>query len=135
MTETDVRVVVQNSHFVHYLFDLLRLVDEGVPVASFVEMGTNSQTANIEKHIADEVLRMKTMFSEKAECIFKEGDTIRCMKGYIEVTKAFLIVGFVKILVDDKLCDACILDNKEFCDMPIIVPTSIINENYTLCTK
>lgn len=135
MTETDVRVVTQNSHFVHYLFDLLRLVDEGVPVASFVEMGTDTQTTNIEKHIADEVLRMKTMFSEKAECIFKEGDTIRCTKGYTELTKEFLIVGFVKILVDGKLCDACILDNKEFCDKPVIVPTEIVNKNYTLCSK
>ena len=135
MTETDVRVVEQNSHFTHYLYDLLRLIEDGTPVTAFVEMGIHSDTAKVEKRIAEEILRMKKVRKADVRCHYKISDRIRCIKGYEENGKEFTILGFVSILEGGILYDACVIENKEFSEKPLIVATETVNENYILCSK
>ena len=134
MTETDVRVVEQNAHFTHFLYDLLRTIEEGVPVVSFVEMDTIvTGTDKVEKRIAEELYRLCKRHREHVRCNYTMGQKIRCKKGYDEVLNmVFTVADEVKVMDDGRKYDACVLVSEKFSNTPIVVPTDTINENYEL---
>lgn len=133
MTETDVRVVAENAHFIHFLYDLLRMIEDGTPVTSYVQMGlTDNNTAKIEKRIAEELQRLTRRYKEKVKCTFKIGDVIECVCGIGERGKIFTILNFITVLDNQKTYNAVLLANG---DETVAIPTEIINSNYILYEK
>ena len=135
MTETDVRIVEQNTHFIHYLYELLRLVEEGVPVSTLVTMGVsaeNNHTADMERRIADKMQMLCKRYKERCKCLFGVGDYIRCYKGYHESGNIFRIVDFTRVENDGYYYDAVILVKDKDDAQLLVVPTDVVNSNYDL---
>lgn len=135
MTETDVRIVEQNTHFIHYLYELLRLVEEGVPVSTLVTMGMsaeNNHTADMERRIADKMQMLCKRYKERCKCLFGVGDYIRCYKGYNEFGETFRVADFTRVENDGYYYDAVILVKDKDDAQLLVVPTDVVNSNYDL---
>lgn len=127
MTELDKQVVAENAHFTHYLFDLLRLIEEGVPVVQFIDIG--SDTAKVEKRIAEEVLRLVRK-RENPKCKYNHGDVLRCTKGYdYELGRRWVYFRDYDFNDNGTLYNSCLLVDADNAD-EMVTTTDIINENY-----
>ena len=81
MTREDIQIVEENAHLKHFVFDLVRCIDEGVPVANYFACtdknsgGVDTALLNAQKYVADSLLK-RVFFGGVSECKFKVGDTV-----------------------------------------------------------
>lgn len=91
MTREDILVVEENTHLRHFIFDLVRCIDEGVPVANYFACadmqsgGGDNALFNAQKYIADS-LQKRVFFGGTSKCKFNVGDVV-VLKGHPEYGK------------------------------------------------
>ena len=88
MTREDIIIVEENAHLKHFIFDLVRCIDEGVPVANYfasVDMqggGVDNNLFNAQKYVADSLVK-RVFLGGESKCKFNVGDKV-IIKGQPE---------------------------------------------------
>ena len=137
MTREDIQIVEENAHLKHFIFDLVRCIDEGVPVANYFACadqkgGVDDALYNAQKYVADS-LSKRVFFGGVSECQFKAGDTV-VLKDAPESGKK-RIKDIVDVIIGvDK--DGCFLLSYgvaiEGFERTRIFPISYVNKNFEL---
>ena len=88
MTREDVIIVEENAHLKHFIFDLVRCIDEGVPVANYFACadmqsgGCDNAFVNAQKYIANSLVK-RVFLGGESKCKFNVGDKV-IIKGQPE---------------------------------------------------
>lgn len=88
MTREDILVVEENTHLRHFIFDLMRCIDEGVPVVNFFagkDASGDNYLLHAQRYIADS-LQKRVFFGGTSKCKFNVGDVV-VLKGHPEYGK------------------------------------------------
>lgn len=136
MTRDDITIVEENVHLKHYIFDLVRCIDEGVPVANYFANGQGDDALlNAEKYVADSIQK-RVFFGGITKCKFKVGDRlidkgapqrgIKRLRDMVEI-----IIGVDE---DDNyyVSNGVLMDGNGY---PRVFPVSYVNRNFELYDK
>jgi hypothetical protein len=103
MTKEDIQIVEENAHLKRFVFDLVRCIDEGVPVASYFACtdknngSVDTTLFNAQKYVADALVD-RQFFGGNSVCKFKIGDTI-VSKNMPD--QKLSVVDFVDVYIGD----------------------------------
>ena len=134
MTRDDILIVEENVHLKHFIYELVRCIDEGVPIANFFACsdrqtsGCDTTLLNAQKHIA-EYLAKKVFYGGVSECIFKQGDRIVSKNNPI-VT--YVIDGIVDVCIEEGVFAYGVAIKMEHDTKTKIYPLSYINNNFVI---
>lgn len=133
MTREDILVVEENTHLRHFIFDLVRCIDEGVPVVNFFTSAIGNNTLfEAQKYIA-ESLQKRVFFGGTSKCKFNVGDVV-VFKGHPEKGKKS-IGEIVDVIIGVDENDNTILSSGVAMDgfgYTRVFPVSYVNRNFEL---
>lgn len=136
MTIDDIRVVEENAHLKHFIFELVRCIDDGVPIANFFACADRNSGCcdeallNAQQHIAD-ALRKRVFFGGVAKCLFNIGDKV-VRKDRPQT--AYVVADFVNVSVSENTFALGVAllrigEEGEQSDA-MVYPASYINNNF-----
>lgn len=126
MTNEDIKVVEQKVQLERFVYDLLRLVEEGIPVMRIYPPQDDLHHAM--ERIADVVLAMRGTDSE-TPCKCVVGDKVKCVAGFEEVSKVFRVADFVEMRTPNGRCQGVVVCSEEFA-MPFVYPVALFNDRF-----
>ena len=138
MTREDIQIVEENAHLKHFIFDLVRCIDEGIPVANYFACadqkgGVDDALYNAQKYVADS-LSKRVFFGGVSECKFKVGDKV-IIKGAPERV-TYRIRDIIDIVLGVDELNNFFMSNgvliEKICGRSRVYPVSYVNKNFEL---
>ena len=111
MTIEDITIVTEVAHLKMFIYEVMRHIDEGVPIANFfacsdLKGGNDENIIRAQEYIATALSKMR-FYGGNDKCKFKVGDHVTCIEtveSYIdglcakkEVKRSYRIKGFVNV--------------------------------------
>ena len=135
MTRDDILVVEENAHLKVFVYELMRCIDEGIPVAHFFACSDKQSgdmdepLLNAERYIADALSR-RMFYCGTAECKFAVGQKVFKRNN---VTDVYVIADFVNVFVEENAYGMGVALMRVGDTSPCrVYPVSYVNNNYEL---
>lgn len=134
MTREDILVVEENAHLKHFIFDLVRCIDEGVPVANYfacadMQSGScDNALLNAQKYIASAIIE-RQYFGGNGKCNFNIGDEV--VPKSMPIKMGLHIADFVDVYIgENRKAMGVLVSGYE--DRPRVFNVEFVNRNFEL---